>query len=220
MRPPIPSQPNPDYVQCPYCARRFEEYSAERHIPFCKEKNNRIERRSYQGNKAMEKLNKRIQYKPPKLRKKTSDQDTPTSKLSSNPPGYHLVARKSNFSGTYNLDDEPGSPERRSSYQPSYHREVRVRGGGGGPVVRGSVSKTSVHRAGTISHTSATSAGDLPGIVVGGSVCMLPLRGPPRYTGQPLIKGHSVYYSAFDIEKSSCWFWQGTHGCEVTMRMC
>ena len=60
LSPPKPSQPNPDYVQCPHCERRFEQYSAERHIPFCKEKHSRIERKA-QGNKAMEKLNKRTQ---------------------------------------------------------------------------------------------------------------------------------------------------------------
>ena len=57
--PPKPSQSNPDYVQCPYCDRRFEEYAAERHMPFCKEKNSRIERRP-RGSKDTEKLNKRI----------------------------------------------------------------------------------------------------------------------------------------------------------------
>ena len=57
---PRPSKPNPDYVQCPHCGRRFEEFAAERHMPFCKEKHSRIERRS-QDNKAMDKLNKRIQ---------------------------------------------------------------------------------------------------------------------------------------------------------------
>ena len=57
--PPRPSEPNPDYVQCPHCERRFEEYAAERHIPFCKEKHARIERKAQ--DKAMDKLNKRIQ---------------------------------------------------------------------------------------------------------------------------------------------------------------
>ena len=33
--PPAPST-NPDYIQCPYCSRRFNETAAERHIPFCK----------------------------------------------------------------------------------------------------------------------------------------------------------------------------------------
>jgi len=31
-----------DYVQCDYCGRRFNEAAAQRHIPWCKEKNERI----------------------------------------------------------------------------------------------------------------------------------------------------------------------------------
>ena len=58
--PPRPSQPNPDYSQCPHCERRFEQYAAERHIPFCKEQHSRIDRRA-SDNKAMTKLNKRTQ---------------------------------------------------------------------------------------------------------------------------------------------------------------
>uniref|UniRef100_A0A3B3QM61 Zinc finger C2HC domain-containing protein 1A n=1 Tax=Paramormyrops kingsleyae TaxID=1676925 RepID=A0A3B3QM61_9TELE len=27
----------PDYIQCPYCQRRFSENAADRHIKFCKE---------------------------------------------------------------------------------------------------------------------------------------------------------------------------------------
>lgn len=33
--PPPPPSENPDYVQCPYCGRRFNETAAERHIPKC-----------------------------------------------------------------------------------------------------------------------------------------------------------------------------------------
>ncbi len=33
---------SPDYVQCDYCGRRFNQTAAERHIPFCREKNARI----------------------------------------------------------------------------------------------------------------------------------------------------------------------------------
>ncbi|XP_062954241.1 zinc finger C2HC domain-containing protein 1B [Cynocephalus volans] len=33
--PPAPSI-NPDYIQCPYCMRRFNETAAQRHINFCK----------------------------------------------------------------------------------------------------------------------------------------------------------------------------------------
>lgn len=34
--PPPPPSENPDYVQCPHCARRFNESAATRHIPLCK----------------------------------------------------------------------------------------------------------------------------------------------------------------------------------------
>jgi hypothetical protein len=33
--PPPPPSENPDYVQCPNCARRFNEGAANRHIPIC-----------------------------------------------------------------------------------------------------------------------------------------------------------------------------------------
>ncbi|XP_067132459.1 uncharacterized protein [Centruroides vittatus] len=35
LPPPKPSE-NPDYVQCPYCNRKFNEAAADRHIPKCK----------------------------------------------------------------------------------------------------------------------------------------------------------------------------------------
>ncbi len=54
-----PSEPDPDYVQCPHCERRFQESAAERHIPFCKEQKSRIERKP--SSKAQGKLNKRLQ---------------------------------------------------------------------------------------------------------------------------------------------------------------
>ncbi|XP_067398335.1 zinc finger C2HC domain-containing protein 1B [Emydura macquarii macquarii] len=37
LPPPLPPSINPDYIQCPYCLRRFNEAAAERHISFCKE---------------------------------------------------------------------------------------------------------------------------------------------------------------------------------------
>lgn len=33
--PPPPPSENPDYVQCPHCARRFNDSAAQRHIPKC-----------------------------------------------------------------------------------------------------------------------------------------------------------------------------------------
>ena len=55
-----PAEPNPDYVQCPYCKRRFQESAAERHIPFCKEQNARLEHNAASV-KAKQSLSKRTQ---------------------------------------------------------------------------------------------------------------------------------------------------------------
>ncbi|KAM4866559.1 zinc finger C2HC domain-containing protein 1B isoform 2-T2 [Thomomys bottae] len=42
---PLPPPPaptiNPDYIQCPYCMRRFNETAATRHINFCKDQSSR-----------------------------------------------------------------------------------------------------------------------------------------------------------------------------------
>jgi hypothetical protein len=35
--PPPPPSENPDYVKCPYCERKFNPATAERHIPKCKD---------------------------------------------------------------------------------------------------------------------------------------------------------------------------------------
>jgi len=42
LPPPPPPSLNPDYVQCVYCGRRFNQTAADRHIPFCKEKSERM----------------------------------------------------------------------------------------------------------------------------------------------------------------------------------
>ena len=59
LPPPKPSAPNPDYQQCPYCGRRFQDSAAERHIPFCKEQASRRPRNL--RNDGQDKLNKRMQ---------------------------------------------------------------------------------------------------------------------------------------------------------------
>ncbi|XP_060046755.1 zinc finger C2HC domain-containing protein 1B [Erinaceus europaeus] len=41
LPPPPPPSINPDYIQCPYCMRRFNETAAHRHINFCKDQSSR-----------------------------------------------------------------------------------------------------------------------------------------------------------------------------------
>ncbi|XP_074043854.1 zinc finger C2HC domain-containing protein 1B isoform X2 [Macrotis lagotis] len=41
LPPPPPPTINPDYIQCPYCKRRFNENAAARHINFCKDQTSR-----------------------------------------------------------------------------------------------------------------------------------------------------------------------------------
>ncbi|XP_071949852.1 zinc finger C2HC domain-containing protein 1A-like isoform X2 [Antedon mediterranea] len=60
--PPKPTY-NPDYVECPCCARRFNSSAAERHIPWCQEKQKRIVHKSPVVKK--ENVAIRTKYKPP-----------------------------------------------------------------------------------------------------------------------------------------------------------
>eukprot|EP00105_Crassostrea_gigas_P006339 XP_011420238.1 PREDICTED: zinc finger C2HC domain-containing protein 1A isoform X2 [Crassostrea gigas] len=71
LPPPPPPSLNPDYVQCPYCARRFNEKAAERHINFCKTQQQRIPNKPKVDPRAAAKQNVRTQYQPPKPKTKT-----------------------------------------------------------------------------------------------------------------------------------------------------
>ncbi|XP_029447373.1 zinc finger C2HC domain-containing protein 1A isoform X3 [Rhinatrema bivittatum] len=69
LPPPPPPSYDPDYVQCPYCQRRFNENAAERHINFCKEQAARINNKSKLSVDTKGKTPARTQYKPPALKK-------------------------------------------------------------------------------------------------------------------------------------------------------
>uniref|UniRef100_A0A3P8XVP8 Zinc finger C2HC domain-containing protein 1A n=2 Tax=Esox lucius TaxID=8010 RepID=A0A3P8XVP8_ESOLU len=43
LPPPPPPSYDPDYIQCPYCERRFSENAADRHLKFCKEQHARMQ---------------------------------------------------------------------------------------------------------------------------------------------------------------------------------
>ncbi|KAL2085363.1 hypothetical protein ACEWY4_018683 [Coilia grayii] len=73
LPPPPPPSYDPDYIQCPYCQRRFNESAADRHIKFCKEQAARISNKAKMpGGDAKAKTPARSQYKPPPIKKATS----------------------------------------------------------------------------------------------------------------------------------------------------
>ncbi|XP_075069790.1 zinc finger C2HC domain-containing protein 1A isoform X1 [Mixophyes fleayi] len=89
LPPPPPPSYDPDYVQCPYCQRRFNENAADRHIGFCKEQAARITNKGKLGGDAKVKAIPRPQHKPLTLKKTNS----PASVASANsrlpqPPNF------------------------------------------------------------------------------------------------------------------------------------
>ncbi|BFZ21314.1 hypothetical protein BsWGS_24352 [Bradybaena similaris] len=71
LPPPPPPSINPDYIQCPYCSRRFNQQAAERHIDFCKDQQSRLPRDKPNANAAA-KQNARLGYQVPKPKAKSS----------------------------------------------------------------------------------------------------------------------------------------------------
>ncbi|KAM9337428.1 zinc finger C2HC domain-containing protein 1A [Symphorus nematophorus] len=70
LPPPPPPTYDPDYVQCPYCQRRFNENAADRHIKFCQEQAARMPNKGKLGD--VKKTPARTQYKPPAAVKKAN----------------------------------------------------------------------------------------------------------------------------------------------------
>ncbi|KAM4685469.1 zinc finger C2HC domain-containing protein 1A isoform 3-T3 [Amazona ochrocephala] len=79
LPPPPPPSYDPDYIQCPYCQRRFNENAADRHINFCKEQAARITNKGKFAADTKGKLPTRTQYKPPAVKKMPSVGSTPPS---------------------------------------------------------------------------------------------------------------------------------------------
>ncbi|XP_053100615.1 zinc finger C2HC domain-containing protein 1A isoform X2 [Hemicordylus capensis] len=77
LPPPPPPSYDPDYIQCPYCQRRFGEGAADRHINFCKEQAARIASKGKVVTDAKGKLPTRTQYKAPSVKKMSSTGITP-----------------------------------------------------------------------------------------------------------------------------------------------
>nr|CAB3267870.1 zinc finger C2HC domain-containing protein 1A-like [Phallusia mammillata] len=73
--PHVASAPNPDYVQCPHCSRRFNNSAAERHIVFCAEQAKRLTNKKSSpvgaSTQAAARAAARVKYKPPSLKPST-----------------------------------------------------------------------------------------------------------------------------------------------------
>lgn len=87
LPPPLPPSYDPDYIQCPYCQRRFNENAADRHINFCKEQAARISNKGKFSTDTKGKVTSRTQYKPPALKKSNSPGTTPGSSRLPQPSG-------------------------------------------------------------------------------------------------------------------------------------
>uniref|UniRef100_A0A1A8PSV8 Zinc finger C2HC domain-containing protein 1A n=1 Tax=Nothobranchius rachovii TaxID=451742 RepID=A0A1A8PSV8_9TELE len=70
LPPPPPPSYDPDYIQCPYCQRRFNESAADRHIKFCQEQAARMSNKNKPGE--AKKPPGRTQYKPSPVKKVSS----------------------------------------------------------------------------------------------------------------------------------------------------
>ncbi|XP_062986941.1 zinc finger C2HC domain-containing protein 1A [Elgaria multicarinata webbii] len=77
LPPPPPPTYDPDYIQCPYCQRRFNESAADRHINFCKEQAARISNKGKVVTDVKGKLPTRAQCKLPSVKKLPSTGITP-----------------------------------------------------------------------------------------------------------------------------------------------
>ncbi|OXB74211.1 UNVERIFIED_CONTAM: hypothetical protein H355_011639 [Colinus virginianus] len=79
LPPPPPPSYDPDYIQCPYCQRRFNENAADRHINFCKEQAARITNKGKLAADTKGKVPTRSQYKPAAVKKMPSAVSAPPS---------------------------------------------------------------------------------------------------------------------------------------------
>ncbi|XP_064189237.1 zinc finger C2HC domain-containing protein 1A isoform X1 [Anguilla rostrata] len=77
LPPPPPPSYDPDYIQCPYCQRRFGENAADRHIKFCKEQAARIPNKGKFPGEAKGKPPARSQCKPAPAKKAGSPAAAP-----------------------------------------------------------------------------------------------------------------------------------------------
>lgn len=102
LPPPPPPAVNPDYVQCEYCKRRFNQAAADRHVTFCKEQHLRMNKNTGK-NKTVNKTKPRTQIEPSlKSRTKTESSSAPSLRSTQ----HSTLAAAPSWSG--NLQEHSG----------------------------------------------------------------------------------------------------------------
>ncbi|XP_073487949.1 zinc finger C2HC domain-containing protein 1A isoform X1 [Aquarana catesbeiana] len=165
LPPPPPPSYDPDYVQCPYCQRRFNENAADRHIGFCKEQAARITNKGKLGGDTKGKAIPRTQVKPPALMKTNS----PASVSSTNsrlpqPPNIGKLgsgipsAKPASGSGTAINRYQPSSP---ASKNPAIPTPQTGKIGGVGPPLRTGRDLQSLNNGNPKTDSSSPRSNDL-----------------------------------------------------------
>ncbi|XP_043081859.1 zinc finger C2HC domain-containing protein 1A isoform X2 [Puntigrus tetrazona] len=124
LPPPPPPSYDPDYIQCPYCQRRFSENAADRHIKFCKEQASRISNKGKFPGSDKAKPPARTQYKPPPPKKANSPAASTVSSVTSRLPqrsaygqgaGTGIPSSKTSSTGSVRSTSSGYSPLRNAS---------------------------------------------------------------------------------------------------------
>ncbi|XP_054842013.1 zinc finger C2HC domain-containing protein 1A isoform X2 [Eublepharis macularius] len=138
LPPPPPPSYDPDYIQCPYCQRRFNESAADRHIIFCKEQAARISNKGKVVTDSKGKLPTRSQYKSPSVKK------MPSTGITS--PGSSRLPQPSTPANKILSTSGPVGSKIQSS-SPAHKNSVRTSPQTGGSMKSRTVVPTSMARS-------------------------------------------------------------------------
>ncbi|CAH2285456.1 zinc finger C2HC domain-containing 1A [Pelobates cultripes] len=129
LPPPPPPSYDPDYIQCPYCQRRFSENAADRHISFCKEQAARITNKGKLVADTKVKNLPRPQLKPPSIKKTNSPASVSnTTTRLPQPPNFGKSA-SGIPSGKSSAGTGTATPNKYQSFSPA-HKNASPQVGG------------------------------------------------------------------------------------------
>ncbi|KGL73223.1 Zinc finger C2HC domain-containing protein 1A, partial [Tinamus guttatus] len=179
LPPPPPPSYDPDYIQCPYCQRRFNENAAERHINFCKEQAARITNKGKMAADTKGKLPTRTQYKPAAVKKMPSTGSAPSPSSSRLPQPSSASKTVGGVSSSKALSSSGSGGSKIQTLSPAHKNSLgMVNPQAGGTTKTRTSTPPSVARAmstGALTNKRKTSnsenysSGDHPSSVNGGS---------------------------------------------------